>query len=81
MKKYTAYFRNGDYKKQSIDSDNLSELIQAIIENGVPVHDYPEHYLSSLLKKDSETEDGCICSWGNLEIEKGICGDTDYTLL
>lgn len=78
-KKYRAYFRNGKYNKTYLEADTLKELTQMIIENGVYVYDYPKHYWENVLKADEKQKDGCICSWGNLEIKKGEDQMTEYT--
>jgi hypothetical protein len=78
-KKYKAYLKNGKYAKNYLTSDTLEELIQMIEDNGILIHNYPFHYLDGILSNDKKTENGRICSWGNLEIEKGEHQMTDYT--
>lgn len=78
-KKYKAYLRNGIYSKTHLESDNLKELIQMIEEQGIPIHDYPPHYLNGILESDKKMTNGRICCWGNLEIEKGEHQMTEYT--
>jgi hypothetical protein len=78
-KKYKAYLRNGKYPKIYLTSDNLEELIQMIEDNGIPIHKYPSHYLNGILSCDKKINNGNICSWGNLEIEKGEHQMTEYT--
>lgn len=77
-KKYKAYLRNGKYQKNYLESDTLEELIQMIEEQGIPIHDYPKHYLDGILSCDKKTANGRICSWGSLEIEKGEHHMTEY---
>jgi hypothetical protein len=80
-KKYRAYLRNGNYTNKYLSSNTLEDLIQMIEEQGIPIHKYPSRYLDGILNCDKKTDSGRICSWGNLEIEKGEHQMTEYTSL